>query len=379
LLVSASSGSQSELLSVRHVRLESFYWPDGNGVHCATYECDSHGAVELKLPHPAEARLVSAVLDGRPVDVSSAAAAQKLTMSLPQQERPAIVSLYFETHGPSLSAGREVRPPLAFDDVAFRDGEWIVWLPDEYSTAGTGIWSAAPKFNWRQRLFGVLGRPNGSRPFNPFRLADGAALVNDLAGGQVVGGTSETDDTQSPPFGTSNNSVSASFGSTTISPLAGWQQFRQSFVANAPSPLIVLHPPAITAWGIAALLASFLFGRWLRRFQRDAFAIALAICAAVALLSPVAYSNIAAGALIGLLITLIAEWPQRATSDDDSTFRRRASAAVAVGVAILFAVGITTLSLAQPVNIENSPPQLPKLFRVLIPTDERGQPVGTKY
>jgi hypothetical protein len=377
LVASASPATQSELLSIRHVLLESFYWPNGNGVHCATYECDSHSSVELKLPHPAEARLVSALLDGRPVDVSSAAAAQKFSASLPRQERPAIVSLYFETHGPALSAGRELKPPLTFDDVAFREGEWTVWLPDEFSAAGTGIWSVAPKFNWRQRLFGVLGRPNGSRPFNPFRLADGAALVNDLAGGQVVVATSEPAEKQSPPIGSSNASVSPSLASTTVSPPAGWQQFRQSFVANAPSPLIVLHPPAVTAWGIAALLTSLLFGRWLRRFPGEAFAIALAILAAIALLMSVAYSTIAAGAIVGLLISLIAEWPIRATSDDDSTFRRRASAAVAVGVAILFAVGIATLSFAQPVNIENRPPE-PKLFRVLIPVGENGQPVGTK-
>ena len=171
-------------------------WPDGSGAHCATYQLDNHGATELKLALPADARLVSASLDGQSLDVAKPTDnSQPPLIRLPAQTRSTKLSLYLETRGPPLAAGRELTPPSILNELPFVAGDWTVWLPEEYSATGTGLSDAAPKFNWRERLFGVLGRPTGSRPFNPFRLADGAALVNGIADGNVSGSSTDASKT----------------------------------------------------------------------------------------------------------------------------------------------------------------------------------------
>ena len=137
----------------------------------------------------------------RSTDIRSTSQNQPTTASRrsyacqPKHDRPEL-SLYLETRGPSLTAGRELTPPSILSELPFVAGDWTVWLPEEYSATGTGLSDAAPKFNWRERIFGVLGRPAGSRPFNPFRLADGAALVNGLADGSVTGSSTDSSDNQ---------------------------------------------------------------------------------------------------------------------------------------------------------------------------------------
>lgn len=380
LLATASSGASSDSINIRHIQLESFFWPDGNGVHRATYQLNNHGPVELKTPKPAEGRLVSATLDGRPLNVATAASSPDISISLPARSAISNLSLCFETQGAPLAAGRELRPPLNFNDLPFLSGEWIVWLPDEYSVSGTSIWSESPGFNWRQRLFGLLGRPSGSRPFNPFRLADGAALVNGLADGNIVGIEQVPQQTQATQDGVHHGSIDLiSSAAPTATPPAGWHKYQESFVVGGPSPVVVMHPPAVTSWTIAILLTCFLVGRGLQRFQTEVFAIALAIVAAAALLMPIAYSNLAAGAILGLLLALFADWPRRPASAEESAFPRRAKTAVVAPVAVLLAVGIARLSFAAQAETNGVRAQLPKLYRVLIPSDEKGQPVGTKY
>ena len=263
LWATANPDSKTIPLVARHIELESYVWPDGSGVHCATYQFDNHGAARIKLDLPADARLVSASLDGQSLDIAKPTdARQSLLIRLPVQTRPTKFSLYLETHGPPLTAGRELTPPSLLNQLPFVAGDWTVWLPEEYSATGAGLSVAAPKFNWRERLFGVLGRPTGSQPFNPFRLADGAALVNGIADGNVSGSPIDASESQLAGQKPDQNKTGIANPSASMAmPSAGWRNYHESFIGSGPAPIVVLHAPAITAWTVALLISFFLCGR----------------------------------------------------------------------------------------------------------------------
>jgi hypothetical protein len=363
LWASAISDGKTIPLTARHVQLESYVWPDGSGTHCATYQLDSHGGTELPLSMPAEVRLVSASLDGLPLDVAKPAdSGRPAQLRLQPQTRATQLSLYLETRDPPLTAGRELSPPLVLGDLPFLAGDWNVWLPEEYAASGTGLSATTSEFNWRERLFGVLGRPAGSRPFNPFRLVDGATLINGLAEGNMAGSP-----TANPP-----NSIP--------SPTAGWRRYHEPFIAGGPAPIVVTHPPAITAWSVALLLTCFLSGRWIRQIRAEAFAVALSAAAGLALVLPFAYANLASGAVLGFLLSLIADWRLRSIFAEERARSPRRSSAVTVAIAVVFAIGLAKLSYAQSpqatIASHEAPTQL--IYRLLIPVDAKGHPTGSK-
>lgn len=353
--------SGTSALTVRHLELESFFWPDGRGSHQATYQLENIGAADFEPPLPLGARLSAISVNGKSSELSTLGdGGQPPRIHLPPQMRSATVAICFETQGALLTAGGALDPPLVQNGIPVLSGEWTVWLPDEYSTniANSPVETA---FNWRQRLFGPFGRPSSASPFHPFRPADWAHLVNGVA------------DWNSP----------SSTESAPTNPLPGWRAYQESFVADgAPDPIVVLHAPAITAWSVALLLASLLVGRWLCRGRGTLLVSLLAIAASLALLLPAAFAPLATGVMWGLLCSLLVEWPLASLTADAAPNRRRLRMAV-VGVATaLIAIGLTGFSLAQPPEAQNSTPTTPAstpIERVLIPIDSDNRPSGTKY
>ncbi len=383
LWASAIFESKTIPLIARHIDLESFVWPDGSGAHRATYQLDNHGAAEIKFVLPTDSQLVSASLDGQSLDVAEPTnTGQPALIRLPAQTRATKLSLYLETRGPSLTAGRELTPPSVISELPFVDGDWTLWLPEEYSATGAGVSAAAPELNWRERLFGVLGRPTGTRPFNPLRLASGAALVNGRADRNVSASPTDASDEQSPETKLDpNNIVVTNPAASMAAPIAGWRSYHESFIASGPSPIVVLHPPAITAWAVALLLSCILCGRWIRHIRPEAFAIALAVAAASSFLLPLAHANLASGAVLGLLLSLIADWPGRSNSAHEAVPQPRPNSAITVALVVIFSIGLAKVSQAESPPLKNvaRDVSLNKIYRLLIPTDEHGHPAGTKY
>jgi hypothetical protein len=383
LLVSATAQSKMIPLVARNIRLESFVWPDGSGAHRAMYDLDRHGTTELNLTLPSESHLLSASLDGHSLDVAKPTNNDQPTVvvHLPAQTRSTRLLLCLETHGPPLATGRELAPPPILSDLPFVAGEWTVWLPEEYSAAGTGLSEAATKFNWRQRIFGLLGRPSGTRPFNPFRLADSASLVNGIADGSITSSPADASQDRPQPKNPNENKLAAVSPTEFVTtPTVGWRRYHESFLAGTPAPIIVIHPPAVTAWTVAILLASLLCGRWIQRTRAEAFVVVLAAAAAAALLLPFAYANLASGAVLGLILSLILDWPRRSVATNEPAPQPRSNSAMTVAMVVIFAICLTRLGHAkspQPTTPTRDVPD--KIYRVLIPTDAQGHSVGTKY
>src|SRR5205085_1364706 len=146
LWASETIGIQSNPLTARHVQLESFFWPDGSGTHRATYQLENHPAGEIKMTVPADTRLVTAAMDGQLLEVVGPTGDDKPTIiHLPAGAGSTKLALYFETRGPPLKTGSELTP-LALNDLPFLTGEWIIWLPEEYSATGSALANTISSF-----------------------------------------------------------------------------------------------------------------------------------------------------------------------------------------------------------------------------------------
>jgi hypothetical protein len=378
LWTTPTANSYVKQLIARHVVAESFFRPDGSGTHCLTYELSPFGATELKLSMPGDAQLMAASLNGRSIELTPQSGHdQSVSISLPAQLKTAKLSLYLETRGPPLNSIHELQPPLFPAGLPYLAGDWTFWIPEEFSAIGKQISSTGTEFNWRRRLFGLLARPAGARPFNPL-------LVNDSTRADEHDNSIE----KSAPSQTSLRAVALNPGdSDRGAPAAvrnilapGWRRYDESFIADGPAQVIVMHPPTIKAWIVVLFLASLLFGGWLRR-RTEYYIAALALAAAVALLLPLAYAELVSGCVVGLLLVPFGGWLRSSFATDESAYRGAVKSTVAVGLAIVVAIGIARLSRAQsskaePQGNESSPAAI---HRVLIPTDERGRPAGSKY
>ena len=392
-------------LVARYLELESFFWSDGRGAHRATYELENYGAAEFKPALPPEARLTALSLDGQSLESAVPAdGSAPAPIRLPPRARSATVSIYFETRQEPLCAGRAVNPPLFQNGIPILAGDWTVWLPEEYS-AQVANRPVDAEFNWRKRLFGPLARPHGSSTFHPLRAADWARLLNGIADWR---GASSVPDSrpnlasqpQSNPAETSAAPAMASIPARSSpnnlvstqdtlakknafpAPLHGWQAYHESFVADgAPDPIVVLHPPATTAWAVAIFLACFLLGRPLCRHRGKVVLISTAIAASFALLLPAAFAPLATGALWGFLGSTLAHWTQLSLSRGGVPAVQNGRVAIARVLAVAVVFGVTNLALAEPPDskpLAPPPSTATPIERVFIPVDANRKPAGTK-
>ncbi len=369
----------SSPLVARYIELESFFWPDGKGTHRATYHLDGHGAAEIKVALPPSAAISSASLDNQSLELAKATGqSQLLVIRLAGQTSASRLSLFFETRETGLAAGRKLSPPNYVDNISFIAGDWTIFLPEEYSVTNDAFSTGGPVLNWRERLFGVFGRPTGSHPFNPFRLADKAAFADGNANGSLTGRTIAASVDEQP-----TTKLSSLPSSTPIARLStsGWHRFKESFAASEPAPVVVLHPPAMTAWAVALMLTCFALGRWIRRKSSATFAIALATAAGLALLLPITHVDLASGAVLGLLLSLVVDLPRREATPSSPASSMQFGAATTLALAFLLALAFARFGYADV--LAGDPPlhesTTNKIHRLFIPTDDKGKPTGNKY
>ena len=395
LWIGPGADSGANPLVARHVDLESFYWPDGRGIHRATYEIDNFGAVEFKPSLATDAKIASITVNGQTLEsLPQSEDSASATIRLPPQSRSAIVSIYFITQQAPLQAGRSVAPPVLQNGIPLLAGQWTIWLPEEYSIQSANP-STDTEFNWQKRIFGPLARPRGAPTFQPQRVADWARLLNNVADWQGTSAAPAADGqlrqfspTPMSPL-TSSQSGAANLAmalgamakqGSLPSPLAGWQPFHESFIADGtPDSITILHPAAVGAWAIAVFLACLALGQRLGRGRGIIMLILLTAAASSALLLPAAFAPLATGALWGLvgavLIICVRMSPVRG-----APFAIRGGRAAIAGILIVAVIlGLAKFALADPANADSSTFVQTPVERVLIPVDSSRRPTGSKY
>ena len=377
----AANGMTPSPFIARRLELESFFAASGEAAHRATYYLENERAESVELRLPAGARLMSAQMDGRMLDLPTEQTVdQPLTVRLPAG-RPATVTLCFTTNQPPLTQGSRLQPPQLADNIPILAGEWTIWLPTEFVALGTDAAASDGGENWRQRLFGPLGRPTGARPFDPFeggswsRLVTGWADETPLA--ESVHGEASSESGREDASVVADVEEASREVAPPTSEHEGWRAYRQMFVAGVPEPIVIAHPPATTAWSVAIFLIC-LVGGGLARRRREWFIVLAATAAILCLMLPAAYAPLATGALLGLLASLVVDWPLRADPGEAPTRtwnRLSASGATATALAIV----LVNLATAQPPSDAGGGGQSTEpseIHRVLIPVDACVPPGG---
>ncbi len=348
----AAAGSAPAGLIARGVLIESFYTPSTTAAHRVTYQLDNPGADEFALRLPAGGLLESVWLDGRPgAPLADADASGTIVVRLPAGEREPSVTVCFRTNMRPLAAGRRLAAPLPHSDVPLLAGEWAVWLPEDFAAVGRDVRPTAGRFDWRARLFGT------------WAAVDGQAAENDA----------QTVAAEAPLVGNLDTAIPVAGGSR-----RGWKAWRVSFVAGPPATVVVLHPPATTAWALSLFLACVVGGVWLRCRSR-CFIVLAALLAGLCLLLPAAYAPLATGAWLGLMASLVVGVWRRPDVEDSPTVSM--SQATVVGAVVLAVMLAANRAVADDASVTpdatSSSAELPT-YRVLVPIDEDGQVVGTK-
>lgn len=380
LIVSPLMPDQGNPLLAKFVDVESFFWPDGTGIHKETFALTDHGptTVDINL-HPGE-RIISASVDDRALDiVQSNVNPNSATIALPIQTTPSKLLLYFETHGTPLAAGAPLNPPLNLNGVRHLEGLWTIWLPPEFAIAdGEGTCTS---LNWKRRLFGILGRSDEVNAFTPSRLIDELSTSS-------VSSRSGASESQSTPSNNKRNeqelnrlSDSAfSVSSLHRTPPLGWRNFQKPFLVDEPSPATIAHQSAVSAWSFVMFVAVFLICRKLLFPMRRSIAFVLALAAVVALFTPTAFTDLAAGATLGVLATILFDRLQQPLSAAMVGLRPSSKTAIAIFLSLTAVIGIENWCQAQNMN-DSIPAHVKtpgKAFRVFIPVDASGKRVGDK-
>jgi hypothetical protein len=381
---------------VNQLTLESFVAASGKGKHRATchLKFDDIERIDVRLPPGAE-HVTAKVGDQDIATAVELAASNTVSINLPREKGRCEVELCFETTLPALTNGSVLQPPLPGVDLPILTGEWIVTLPEGFQVLGDGTANLRGELNWRTRLFGPLGRPSGELPFG-FTGWRPISQAGEIATGTVQPPSSQPDASLGGNLAGSIVNAEDTRRRRTdelVQPLEGWKSFRVPFVAKAPAPLVVVRPATTTIWALSLFLIGMVGGLRFGTRHRMWFITSMALAAALSLLLPITHAPLATGSFLGLLFSLIVEWPWRqpsqATPQGMST-RLTTAGVMAVCLTVALAdVASGQLSGGDPATtLETEVATLPegedkgadaaRIERVFVPSDANGRVEGDK-
>jgi hypothetical protein len=389
----ASGGSTpTDGLVARSAQIVSYFSADGRTAHRAIYHLEAADQFELLLPDGAENATAS--LDNRSLPLTRIASPQgQLSFHVPKHKSAAALRIQFGARQAALSTGAELRPPI-LDGLTLLSGEWTVRLPAEFEATSSNPWQSAEKVNWRRRLFGPLGRPGSSTPFDPLRITSGdllAPIAVDPTDAQAA-----TSPAPAMDFAASLPAISHVL-SDSDGALPGWRTYRTAFVAKVPKPFVIANRSLLAVLAVALFLLCFVAGRWIADRHRELFVAVAATTAGLALVLPAQFAPLATGSLLGLLFSLAARRRPALETEDSLTktwSRFSATGATALAITIFLAEGSPAQpppnalqsdsnSSQQSTDLNSSTdaeasPSTAAIHRVLIPVDARSQAVGNK-
>ncbi|MCC7475069.1 MAG: hypothetical protein IT425_06710, partial [Pirellulales bacterium] len=410
LAIQSAEPLGSASVVVRHLAIESYYWPQGRSSHRMTFDLVNRGANEFQPTLPTEARVMTVYANGKVISMSQSVGASPFPpIPLPAEEKFVRAVVEFELEQSPWASAAELRAPVIAGSAPVLGGEWKAWLPDDYE-ARIAQPSGEHRFDWRERLFGPLARKNHQTVFRPFRSGDWAALINGLVDWNSSPLVAEPTEGIDPPMPRHDLAASTPLGpipgvlSVNLFPLTwaatayatqpaaplkvlpGWHSVSQSFVGeSSPLPIFASRPALIDCWTLALALGSLLLGTLFgKRYVRLIALLALiAACGAMLLSFP--YAAYATGTMWGLLLAAARNalvWRRDNPTDRKTNESRERSARPAI---ILRSVLLTGFALAALMGnsrllraAETVASAAPSIEQVLIPIDAARQPVGSK-
>ncbi len=349
LSLKTSKQKSIQPLIVQDVVVDSYVAVNGNASHRAMYRLKSAGndSMELKLPKGTAIRSIE--VDGEPTKTLGTAHSQNNSnLIIPVSSGSHVVVAEYTTSGTPLTADLALASPLLASTVPILSGEWRVHTPKEFTLNDEPL-------NWRQRIFGILGRPDNSDAFFPFDRSE----WNHLASHLFAPDSLSTPTTQSP---------------------TGWNTYRVRFTGDTPPSPYVVHGALISAWSACAFILATTVGAWLRKASRGIFITTIGLAAVAALVLPPTFASIAAGAIIGLLLSSVIPNPRHSAKDLGPSSNWHRLSTVGPPIVLLFVFMITAKAVGAPTDQQMAAPSSPTSVAhpVFIPVDKDRAPVGDR-
>lgn len=367
---------------VWHLRLDSRYEATGRGLHLATCEIESGGRSRCSLQLPEGCKTLGVWVDDSPVRTS--AADGRMVVPLPRGKRFPTLQVQFASSEQPLSVWATYKAPWPGIDLPVLGRDWRLWLPPEYELLlPQSAATSEPPLSWSQRLFGLLGRPAGETPFYPSLGQDWLGVAAPGPGNAADPIQQPQDDAGKPPAAASAWSVFSRAGSRNAdNPL--WRTYRFAPVDGSAVRVRFVDRSMMLAAGWSILALTFGFGRWLLRGRLATLACLGGAVACVGLLAPEAFAPVTSGALIALIACLAADLisSRAAGSSRQPTSERSLAVRAAEGATLAVALSAgalgASLAQAQDSTAENGE-RGENVYRIFIPSDEEGKPVGERY
>jgi hypothetical protein len=347
-------------------QIDSFYAADGTGVHRIACQIEkvSKRNLELKLPGGVDVRSIQ--LDSTPIlSTDFVVDGENVQISLPESFARGQMKIELRSVGQPLSRCPKITAPFPAFEGTVLSGEWKISLPSEFAARGPGLEPSINSFDWKQRLFGPLIWLK--------RLA--------LRGLQHLPTGLDEPDGQTDLTIPRPTSPAVSHEPTGIDP-KGWRTFHATFAAALPEPIYVEDQSWVIATAVSAFLLS-LFAAAMGRTSARTYILLTAIAAAAAICLPAAVAPLSTGVLWGLLFSPVCRRllappdrsPMRESSDQAEHGHLIELAATAIVVLFITASG----GVCAPPAIEGEVRETDTTIHpVLVPIDEKGQPVGSK-
>lgn len=169
--VSPSASARANLDAwVWNCRVDSRY-SDGNvAFHQAIIELQTAGRDQVGFVMPGNATVREIAIDGqRTPDDLIKRLKPSFKLDLPHGGSLTTIAVAYETSDSLPSLVNSLQSPLPNLDIPVLERTWTVWLPTGYAIVDSNPrWrtQAAAGLNWRERLFGSLGRKSGEHGFS---------------------------------------------------------------------------------------------------------------------------------------------------------------------------------------------------------------------
>lgn len=365
------------------LRLDSRYEATGRGLHLATCQIESGGRPRCALRLPPEAEVLGAWIDDAPI--RHRALDGQLVVPLPRGKRFPTLEVQFAAAGPPLSVWTAYEAPWPEIDMAVLARHWLLWAPPEYELlAPEGAATGKLPLSWSQRLFGILGRPSGEAPFHPsvgeHWLGVAAAAPAEAIAADALASAGLNQGLSAPASAWRTFSRAGSRQADNVY----WRNYRFDSVEGVALKVRFIDRSLAMAAGWAVLALAFALGRWLFRGRLAVLAGLAGAVACAGLLAPEAFAPVMSGALIALLgclaIDVLAPRRSADARKPAAGSAVAARAAEALALAIVVGAGAMGVSLARG---EEAPAaksaRQENAYRVFIPSDAEGKPVGGRY
>lgn len=366
-------------------RREIQSWEDaaGHGAHMATFRIQNSGrdAVLISLDASAKPDRVWCDGDAVPTEWSAGRSEEPSgSVKLPADREFVTVVVEFNTTREAGGFLSRIETPRVDIDAPVLQTEWTLRLPpgnELLRIAGGSCDQAPSELTWSQRLFGPLGRSLQTRPLDPLSLGDSTEAV---AAAQSAASTAKSTPDRWPQ-------------STPVAALrdAGAAKAYLIRVDGSAAVAQLARRSSMAAFGLAIFACSLAAGMYAVCYGRRSVVALLFLTAALALITPRAFSPLATGALWGIALSLAWSFARQAfkapvrrdtPSTSGSVSGARLLAASRHALPILLAAGwfalADPLALAQP-KATNKNNDGPLVHRVFIPVDEDERPTKDKY